>query len=50
MGLLKVHQVKHMQDVGMTEATDLDYHILIQEASKLSWAGYCVAPGRLILF
>lgn len=36
MGLLKVHQVKHMQDVGMTEATDLDYHILIQEASKLS--------------
>lgn len=24
MELLKVHQVKHMQDVGMTDAIDLD--------------------------
>ena len=23
-GLLKVHQAKHMQDAGMTEAFDLD--------------------------
>lgn len=42
MGLLKVHQVKHMQDVGMTEAIDLDEHIFIQEAAKLlNWILCC---------
>lgn len=42
MGLLKVHEVKLMQDVGASEATDLNQHTFIWEVSKFSWAGYCV--------
>lgn len=36
MGLLKVHEVKPMWDVGASEATDLNQHTFIWEVSKLS--------------
>lgn len=49
MRLLKVHQVKHMQDLGMTEAIDVDGTHIQVVVAKLSWAEYCVAP-RLFFF
>lgn len=50
MGLLKVHEVNPMQNVGASEAIDLNQHAFIWEVAKLSWAGYYVNLGFSLIF